>query len=91
MTPGKIEEAFAGGYDPALELATHHTKRGEETTEAGNLETISANLHILLRKEQDQVDSIIHGKESGRYFVLLGPKVRHTFCELIQCDWPTNA
>jgi hypothetical protein len=29
----------------------------------------------LRRKEQDLVDSVIQGNETGHYFVLLGPKV----------------
>lgn len=29
----------------------------------------------MRRKEQDLVDRIINGEESGHYFVLLGPKV----------------
>jgi len=33
----------------------------------------------LRRKEQDVIDHIIHGEESGHYFMLLGPKVRMDF------------
>lgn len=29
----------------------------------------------LRRKEQDAVDQIVHGAETGHYFMLLGPKV----------------
>ena len=30
----------------------------------------------LRRKEQDLVDSIVHGAETGHYYMFLGPKVR---------------
>jgi len=33
----------------------------------------------LRRKEQDVIDHIVHGEESGHYFMLLGPKVRMSF------------
>ncbi|KAF8633274.1 hypothetical protein AX17_004449 [Amanita inopinata Kibby_2008] len=67
----KMEKAFAAGYDPALELATHHTNMpGYEESEAeGDLWT-----HKLRRKEQDTIDHIIHGNEAGHYHMLLGPK-----------------
>ncbi|KAJ3574930.1 hypothetical protein NP233_g1448 [Leucocoprinus birnbaumii] len=74
----KIEEAFAGGYDPALELAKPHTQRqpiedsglheGHEFPGSGPWAS------DLRRKEQDLVDAIVHGKEPGHYFMLLGPK-----------------
>jgi len=73
----KIEEAFAAGYDPALELATQHTKRQPVEDEDGDLYSeLDESLWIesLRRKEQDTIDRIIHGQEPGHYFVLLGPK-----------------
>jgi hypothetical protein len=72
----QIEEAFAGGYDPALELATHQTKHpsANEVEELGFGEE-APWAENLRRKEQDIVDRIIQGREPGHYFVLLGPKV----------------
>ncbi|KIY64990.1 hypothetical protein CYLTODRAFT_380101 [Cylindrobasidium torrendii FP15055 ss-10] len=76
----KIEEAFAPGYDPALELATHQ-KRPEH--KPGHTDSDIEDLLLngeepwtehLRRKEQDVVDRIIRGEEPGHYFVLLGPK-----------------
>ncbi|OBZ69997.1 hypothetical protein A0H81_10438 [Grifola frondosa] len=73
----KIEKAFAAGYDPALELASHGKKRHE------NVPTILEELEWdldgpwtqhLRRKEQDLIDQIVHGEEFGHYFMLLGPK-----------------
>ncbi|KAG6813513.1 hypothetical protein H0H92_010217 [Tricholoma furcatifolium] len=74
----KIEESFAAGYDPALELATHQTKRSASTDvddRYGELEFDGQPwTENLRRKEQDTIDRIIHGKEPGHYFMLLGPK-----------------
>ncbi|TFK44895.1 hypothetical protein BDQ12DRAFT_621361 [Crucibulum laeve] len=73
----KIEVAFSAGYDPALELAKSHTthKAPTETDEdiefAGEDASWTQNLR---RKEQDWIDMIVHGKEPGHYFMLLGPK-----------------
>ncbi|KAF7321531.1 hypothetical protein MKEN_00674000 [Mycena kentingensis (nom. inval.)] len=77
----KIEDAFAPGYDPALELATYQTAKpvGEhETLVDDPLEELLAEdgpwTQHLRRKEQNWVDAIVHGEEPGHYFVLLGPK-----------------
>lgn len=73
----KIEDAFAAGYDPALELATHQTKRrAAETDDLGDLvyEEGSEWAEKLRRKEQDQIDRMVQGQEPGHYFMLLGPK-----------------
>lgn len=71
----KIELAFSAGYDPALELATQHTRAfHEESIEDTEIQTDIPWTAHLRRKEQDSIDMIVHGKESGRYFVLLGPK-----------------
>lgn len=79
----KMELAFTAGYDPALELATHPLK-GEmripaqdpkpSTVEEDDLQIDPGWTEHLRRKEQDLVDRIIHGKEAGHYFVLMGPK-----------------
>ena len=74
----QIEHAFAPGYDPALELATHHKKTNNSTVSAAiedlELEDGPWTEH-LRRKEQDILDRIIHGAETGHYFMLLGCKV----------------
>jgi hypothetical protein len=80
-----MEAAFAGGYDPALELATHQIKyppriNGEDELEFDEEISWSENLK---RKEQDSVDHIIQGRESGHYFMLLGPKV----CPIYLPSW----
>lgn len=76
----QIEEAFARGYDPALELAKQHTghKIGSgDSYGHGIAEDIPASVQ---RKEQSSIDSIMWGNEPGHYYMLLGPKVRvHTF------------
>ncbi|EJD40393.1 hypothetical protein AURDEDRAFT_187028 [Auricularia subglabra TFB-10046 SS5] len=58
----KIEVAFKGGYDPALELATFRTKDQVDEVEH------------LRRREQNLIDKIIAGTTHGHYYVLLGPK-----------------
>ena len=77
-----MENAFAAGYDPSLELAkTHfpqHSDSNEETVDSSSdddeYDLVGWTEH-LRRKEQDTVDHIIHGKEYGHYFMFLGPKV----------------
>ncbi|KAK2463130.1 hypothetical protein APHAL10511_004785 [Amanita phalloides] len=64
----KVEKAFAPGYDPALELATHHTKRPRRSS--GEVPWILNPRH----KEQDTIDRIVHGLETGHYYILLGSK-----------------
>ncbi|KAL1668992.1 hypothetical protein GGF50DRAFT_110750 [Schizophyllum commune] len=68
----KIELAFTAGYDPALELATHPTK-SEDHADIDADEEIPWTQH-LRRNEQDLIDRIIDGTETGHYWVLLGPK-----------------
>ncbi|OCH86078.1 hypothetical protein OBBRIDRAFT_761900 [Obba rivulosa] len=70
----KIEVAFAAGYDPALELAAHGKKRQAQVPEDFNWGAETPWTEHLRRDEQDLVDRIVHGKEVGRYFILLGPK-----------------
>lgn len=71
-----MEDAFAAGYDPALELATHQTKRlpskDDVSEEYPDDVPWTENMR---RKEQDTIDRIVHGQEPGHYVVLLGPKV----------------
>ncbi|KAI0262547.1 hypothetical protein BC834DRAFT_890694 [Gloeopeniophorella convolvens] len=74
----KIERAFQGGYDPALELAVYAKKsmQNEHATDAVDeleVEDGPWTKH-LRRKEQDILDKIIHGEEKGHYFMLLGCK-----------------
>jgi hypothetical protein len=76
----QIEQAFQGGYDPALELAVHagHSSNGNrhmtDVADETNVGHGPWTVH-LRRKEQDIVDRIIHGDESGHYFMILGCKV----------------
>lgn len=69
----KMEMAFGAGYDPALELAIHSKSRTSipDEYEKG----VNATKLHLRRKEQGEVDEIIHGKKTGHYYVLLGAKV----------------
>ncbi|KIM30680.1 hypothetical protein M408DRAFT_15575 [Serendipita vermifera MAFF 305830] len=55
----KIEQAFAKGYDPALELASHIHPSDPDR---------------LRRVEQTEIDAIIGGQETGHYWLLIGPK-----------------
>ncbi|KAJ7099594.1 hypothetical protein B0H15DRAFT_920319 [Mycena belliarum] len=75
----KIEDAFAPGYDPALELATYPSKAGEkkkltEPLDELELEEEGPWTQHLRRKEQNWIDAIVQGHEPGHYYVLLGPK-----------------
>ncbi|KAJ7106059.1 hypothetical protein C8R43DRAFT_1046057 [Mycena crocata] len=77
----KIEDAFAAGYDPALELATYQHKPQTEssTLEDDPIDELDFDAEgpwtqHLRRKEQDWIDAIVQGNEPGHYFVLLGPK-----------------
>lgn len=67
-----MEDAFKPGYDPALELSKPITSHKQISLFPDD-DSWSQNLR---RKEQDQIDAIVHGEEPGHYFVLLGPKVR---------------
>ncbi|KAJ6589826.1 hypothetical protein DFH09DRAFT_216845 [Mycena vulgaris] len=78
----KIEDAFAAGYDPALELATYQNKPPAGTVEHNSLDPLDELefdaegpwTQHLRRREQDWIDAIVQGEEPGHYFVLLGPK-----------------
>ena len=63
----QMEDAFAGGYDPALELAKLHNNQKPASIIGGSQ---------VIRKEQPMIDSIMFGEEPGHYYMLLGPKVR---------------
>lgn len=65
------------GYDPAIDLTTTKTRRthlhrrssdaeGDDKGEEGH----------IVREEQEIVDRIVRGEESGSYFMLMGSKVR---------------
>ncbi|EKM53414.1 uncharacterized protein PHACADRAFT_125129 [Phanerochaete carnosa HHB-10118-sp] len=69
----KIELAFTAGYDPALELANRTSKREEPLPVQHESDDIPWNKH-LRRDDQDLMDDIVGGGETGRYFMLLGPK-----------------
>lgn len=71
----QIEGAFAAGYDPALELATHMAQT-KPTGEDLDYDLDGPWTEHLRRKEQDMIDRIVHGGEHGHYFILLGPKVK---------------
>ena len=82
----QIEDAFAKGYDPALELASHAYKRqasGDEIDEV-DFETDGPWTAHLRRREQDWIDRIVQGHEPGHYFILLGPKVGLQFLILLR-------
>ncbi|KAK1234254.1 hypothetical protein PQX77_002561 [Marasmius sp. AFHP31] len=67
----KIEQAFAPGYDPALEVAKNHLKNPPHTEVED--EEIPWTQHFR-RVEQDTIDRVVKGEEPGHYYVLLGPK-----------------
>ncbi|KAJ7686484.1 hypothetical protein B0H17DRAFT_1160607 [Mycena rosella] len=77
----KIEDAFAAGYDPALELATlqYQNKPPAAQNTLDPLDELEFDAEgswtqHLRRREQDWIDAIVQGEEPGHYFVLLGPK-----------------
>ncbi|KAI0317132.1 hypothetical protein OF83DRAFT_1122951 [Amylostereum chailletii] len=74
----KIERAFEGGYDPALELATHAVTTAENRRFSEDINELELEAGLwtdhLRRQEQDVLDHIIHGAETGHYYMLLGPK-----------------
>ena len=55
----KIEQAFAPGYDPALELATHQGERSESDDLLDDIPWTES----LRRREQDGIDRIVQGGE----------------------------
>ena len=61
----KIEKSFGPG-DPALKF--HHNRHIDE--EGGDED----DHHFVLRKEQAEIDAIVHGKRNGRYYLIIGEK-----------------
>lgn len=57
----KMEAAFEGGYDPALALIENSKEMAFVQVEPP-------------RPESELIDSIIQGRESGRYYLILGSK-----------------
>ncbi|KAI0036151.1 hypothetical protein K488DRAFT_76181 [Vararia minispora EC-137] len=74
----KIEQAFEGGYDPALELVVHSKLQGTDRQLPEAIDELDIEegpwTEHLRRREQDILDKIIHGIETGHYFMLLGSK-----------------
>lgn len=63
----KINHAFDSG-DPALVMAASN----EASADQDNSET--RDDHWIERDEQEKIDRIINGTETGHYFLLVGPK-----------------
>ncbi|KAF8496419.1 hypothetical protein F5888DRAFT_1634943 [Russula emetica] len=74
----KIEQAFQGGYDPALELVVHAKKSSENRHMADAVDEVGVGHDTrtddLRRKEQDTVYRIIHGADTGQYHLIFGCK-----------------
>ncbi|KAI0276262.1 hypothetical protein BGY98DRAFT_986616 [Russula aff. rugulosa BPL654] len=74
----KIEQAFQGGYDPALELAVYARKSSEnrptaDAVDEGGVGHDTWTDH-LRREEQETVYRIIHGEDTGHYHLIFGCK-----------------
>ncbi|CAE6504160.1 unnamed protein product [Rhizoctonia solani] len=67
----KIEDAFAPGYDPVLELMSYPSRSGE--VDEDGVRNYALSTWQVKRKEQKLIDSIMEGKEAGHYFLFLGP------------------
>jgi hypothetical protein len=83
-----MEDSFAAGYDPSLELAKSHFPE-RSASDGGTVDGDDYDLNWtehLRRKEQDAVDRIIHGHECGHYFMILGPKVCTHLFKIIACN-----
>lgn len=74
----KMEAAFAPGYDPVLALVESGTEMAYVDIEPP-------------RPEQALIDRIIQGKESGRYFLILGSKGAGKQTMIIQAISRANA
>ncbi|KAI0072420.1 hypothetical protein K474DRAFT_1711624 [Panus rudis PR-1116 ss-1] len=71
----KIETAFSAGYEPALELANHSTPRDPDIPQGLDCDMEEPWIrHLPRREDQDRINRIVHGKEVGHYFLILGPK-----------------
>jgi hypothetical protein len=80
-----MEQAFAAGYDPALELAKRSSTPQSLVSDDGHegRDDVSSNSYKhLRRKEQGRVDHIVNGTETGRYYVFIGCKVNYV---LVRC------
>ena len=75
-----MEQAFAAGYDPALEVAKRAKSRLDHEESS---DIVDHELAHLRRKEQDLIDRIVSGEETGHYWMLLGPKVFPLFTSFI--------
>jgi hypothetical protein len=74
-----MADAFEAGYDPALVLATRTKKTPAQEKalhEALDIDSSEPWTQHVRRKEQDVIDQIVHGNESGHYYIILGAKVR---------------
>lgn len=83
----QIELAFSAGYDPALELANRshaklqRAKQGKDVRPEEHEDSADWwDAPPLRRDDQDLFDDIVSGHEAGRYFMILGPKVRIVVC-----------
>jgi hypothetical protein len=80
----QIEQAFQGGYDPALELAKQGGQKRHMTDAIDEGDVGNGTLTVHLRRmEQDILDRIIHGDETGHYYMILGCKVSLFICPRI--------
>ncbi len=71
MVLEKMENAFAPG-DPVLDMAA--TAKHGQTIQVGDDGEKKSAEHWVLRDEQEFIDSIVHGKTKGQYFLLVGEK-----------------
>ena len=90
-----MEDAFSSGYDPALELANHSVKPRHHVEQDGKRPDLELEIgdsepwtQHLRRSEQDTIDLIVKGEETGHYYVLLGAKV--ISCALSSCGLSTS-
>ena len=71
----QMEKAFAAGYDPALELAKRSAAPLAVHGDDHESDAISDLSKHLRRDEQDLIDRIVGGTETGHYYVFIGCKV----------------
>ncbi|KAI9806290.1 MAG: hypothetical protein M1825_006405 [Sarcosagium campestre] len=70
MVLQKMDDAFAPGSEPVLELAGVSMKAPSTVTS----EDEQSTLHWISREEQSKIDAIIDGTDHGHYHLLLGEK-----------------
>jgi len=68
----QIEDAFAPGYDPALELATHASPVPSMEPDPHSDDELWTQ--HLCRREQEIINRIVHGKEHSHYWLFLGQR-----------------